>query len=58
MKEVKAARVYSTWVGGLASNWKRLKLPPGDVLDWARRFAGGLGVPFDEARVKEKLKIK
>lgn len=58
LKGVKAARVYSTWLGGIASTWKRLKIPPKDVLDWAKRFAGGLGVKYDEAKVKDKLKIK
>jgi superfamily II DNA/RNA helicase len=57
LRDVNVRRVFATWIGGVASNWKRLKLPASDVLDWARRFAAGLGVQFDEANVKSKLKM-
>lgn len=58
MKDTNASRVFGTWIGGVGSNWKRLGIPQDDVIDWARRFASGLGTPFNEAAVKSKLKMR
>ena len=58
MKDTNASRVFGTWIGGVGSNWKRLGIPQDDVIDWARRFAAGLGANFNEGAVRSKLKMR
>jgi superfamily II DNA/RNA helicase len=58
MRDTNPSRVFGTWIGGVGSNWKRLGIPQEDVIDWARRFAAGIGANFNEGAVKAKLKMR
>lgn len=57
-RKINVRRVYVTWLGGVASTYKRLKLSPKDVVDWAERFAKGLGAKTDKEDIKKRLKLK
>nr|WRJ69969.1 putative DEAD/DEAH-box RNA helicase [Oceanusvirus sp.] len=56
-KAVNPRRVFVTWLGGVASNFKRVKIPPAAAVDWAERFAEGLGVDVDKKVIRKKLNV-
>lgn len=48
-------RVYRAWVGGVASRYKGLRVPRAAAMDWAERFARGIGAAFDREWVSDAL---
>jgi superfamily II DNA/RNA helicase len=56
-KAINTRRVFVTWLGGVASNYKRLKIPPQKAVEWAERFAEGLGLRVDPSAIRSKLNI-
>jgi ATP-dependent RNA helicase MSS116 len=56
-KAINPRRVFLTWLGGVASNFKRVKIPPAAAVEWAARFADGLGVQMDSSAIRKKLNL-
>ena len=52
---VQARRLFRAWAGGLASNFKRLKVPVADAVGWAERFASGVGASPTREEIRKLL---
>ncbi|AUF82405.1 putative DEAD/DEAH-box RNA helicase [Tetraselmis virus 1] len=50
-------KLFSSWLGGIASNFKRLKIPPKEAVNWADRFAQGIGARATPKYIRSKLKV-